>query len=210
MKKAIKISKEVLDVVEKLQKAGFQAYVVGGCVRDLLLGTKPADWDITTNAKPEEILKIFPDSFYANQFLTVTVKTDAEDETLKEVEITTFRAEGRYTDKRHPDEVRFAETLEEDLSRRDFTINALAINFGKSDFPGKSDFQIIDPYNGQGDLEKKLIRAVGEAEKRFEEDALRMLRAARFASHFGFFIEEKTLEAIKNNAGWLQAISKER
>ncbi|KKS37758.1 MAG: Polynucleotide adenylyltransferase/metal dependent phosphohydrolase [Parcubacteria group bacterium GW2011_GWA2_42_14] len=215
--KEIKIPKEISEVAEKLQAQGFQAYVVGGCARDLLLGIKPADWDITTDAKPEEIQKIFPDSFYANQFLTVTVRTDAEDETVKEVEITTFRAEGRYTDKRHPDEVRFAETLEEDLSRRDFTINAIALEATSDKRQATSNMShvpclmsLIDPFDGQADLEKKLIRAVGEAEKRFEEDALRMLRAARFASHFGFFIEEKTLEAIKNNAGWLQAISKER
>ncbi|OGZ99215.1 MAG: hypothetical protein A3G49_05600 [Candidatus Sungbacteria bacterium RIFCSPLOWO2_12_FULL_41_11] len=213
----MKIPKEISEVAEKLQAQGFQAYVVGGCARDLLLGIKPADWDITTDAKPEEIQKIFPDSFYANQFLTVTVRTDAEDETVKEVEITTFRAEGRYTDKRHPDEVRFAETLEEDLSRRDFTINAIALEATSDKRQATSNMShvpclmsLIDPFDGQADLEKKLIRAVGEAEKRFEEDALRMLRAARFASHFGFFIEEKTLEAIKNNAGWLQAISKER
>ena len=215
--KEIKIPKEISEVAEKLQAQGFQAYVVGGCARDLLLGIKPADWDITTDAKPEEIQKIFPDSFYANQFLTVTVRTDAEDETVKEVEITTFRAEGRYTDKRHPDEVRFAETLEEDLSRRDFTINAIALEATSDKRQATSNMShvpclmsLIDPFDGQADLEKKLIRAVGEAEKRFEEDALRMLRAARFASHCGFFIEEKTLEAIKNNAGWLQAISKER
>src|SRR3989338_4687575 len=215
--KEIKIPKEISEVAEKLQAQGFQAYVVGGCARDLLLGIKPADWDITTDAKPEEIQKIFPDSFYANQFLTFTVRTDAEDETVKEVEITTFRAEGRYTYKRHPDEVRFAETLEEDLSRRDFTINAIALEATSDKRQATSNMShvsclmsLIDPFGGQEDLEKKLIRAVGEAEKRFEEDALRMLRAARFASHFGFFIEEKTLEAIKNNAGWLQAISKER
>ena len=215
--KEIKIPKEISEVAEKLQAQGFQAYVVGGCARDLLLGIKPADWDITTDAKPEEIQKIFPDSFYANQFLTVTVRTDAEDETVKEVEITTFRAEGRYTDKRHPDEVRFAETLEEDLSRRDFTINAIALEATSDKRQATSNMShvpclmsLIDPFDGQADLEKKLIRAVGEAEKRFEEDALRMLRAARLASRFGFFIEEKTLEAMKNNAGWLQAISKER
>src|SRR3989338_3891060 len=177
----IQISKEIAQIIEKLESADFQAYVVGGCVRDLLLGIKPADWDITTNAKPEEIQKIFPDSFYSNQYLTVTVKTDSEEESLKEVEVTTFRAEGRYTDKRHPDEVRFAETLEEDLSRRDFTVNALALNIVE----GMAG-ELIDPFGGQKDLKKKIIRAAGEPEKRFDEDALRMMRAVRLAAEMDF------------------------
>jgi len=132
------IPQEVCDVVGKLQEAGHKAYVVGGCVRDLLRGAQPKDWDVATSAKPEEILKLFPESFYENKFLTVTVKTGSEDPTLAEVEVTTFRAEGRYTDKRHPDEVRFAETLEEDLSRRDFTVNALALNIVEGLFSFKT------------------------------------------------------------------------
>src|SRR3990167_7251926 len=211
------IPPEVAWIIAKLQGGGYDAHIVGGCVRDLLRGVKPKDWDVTTSAKPEEILQLFLESFYENKFLTVTTKTGSEDPTLAEIEITTFRAEGKYTDKRHPDEVRFAKTLEEDLSRRDFTVNAIALEATSDKRQATSNMShvpclmsLIDPFDGQADLEKKLIRAVGEAEKRFEEDALRMLRAARFASHFGFFIEEKTLEAIKNNAGWLQAISKER
>ena len=201
MLKSLKIPSEVAGVVEKLQKAGFKAYVVGGCVRDLLRGVKPKDWDVTTSAKPEEILKLFPESFYENKFLTVTVKTGSPDSAIAEVEVTTFRAEGKYTDKRHPDEVRFAKTLEEDLSRRDFTINALAVDAG-----GK----ITDPFDGQSDLKKKLIRAVGEPEKRFGEDALRMLRAIRLAVELGFKIESGTEQAIKKFAGNLQFIAKER
>src|SRR3989344_3687781 len=123
----IKIPKPVLSVVQKLQNSGFDAYIVGGCVRDLLLGKKPKDWDATTNAKPEEIRKVFPKSFYENKFYTVTAQTGDKDPSLKEVEITTYRSEAKYTDKRHPDEVKPAETLQEDLSRRDFTVNAVAL-----------------------------------------------------------------------------------
>ncbi|OHA11129.1 MAG: hypothetical protein A3H69_04620 [Candidatus Sungbacteria bacterium RIFCSPLOWO2_02_FULL_47_9] len=195
------IPASVRNIIEKLGEAGFEGYAVGGCVRDLLLGRTPDDWDIATNAKPEEIQKIFPENFYANQFLTVTVKTGSAEQSLEEVEVTTFRAEGSYTDKRHPDEIRFAATLEEDLSRRDFTINAIALSVNGD---------TVDPFGGKKDLEKKTIRTVGEPEKRFEEDALRMLRAVRFAARLGFEIEKETLEAIKKNAPWLQAISKER
>lgn len=195
------IPKEVKDVISKLKDSRFEAYAVGGCVRDLLRGEKPKDWDVTTSAKPEEIMAIFPESFYENKFLTVTVKTGAEDPVLKEIEVTTFRAEGKYTDKRHPDEVRFADKLEDDLSRRDFTVNAIALGL---------DLKLIDPHNGQADLKNKLIRAVGNPETRFEEDALRMLRAVRFSVQLGFEIEEKTKTAIKKIAGNLEFIAKER
>ena len=222
------IPPEVAEVVAKLQDAGHEAYIVGGCVRDLLRNAKPKDWDVTTSAKPEEILQLFPESFYENKFLTVTTKTGSEDPTLAEIEITTFRAEGKYTDKRHPDEVRFAKTLEEDLSRRDFTVNAIALDFGNRPSencpltPGverkntrcldSSDglFQIIDPFNGQSDLENKLIRAVGDPEKRFAEDALRMMRSVRFSAELGFAIEPKTQDAIRKLSGNLQFIAKER
>jgi len=204
MKKELKIPKEVQAVIEKLQGAGSEAYIVGGCVRDLFLGVKPRDWDVTTSAKPEEILSLFPESFYENKFLTVTIKTGSEDATLAEIEITTFRAEGKYTDKRHPDEVRFAKTLEEDLSRRDFTINATALDISKS------SFSVIDPFGGQKDLENRLIRAVGDPEKRFDEDALRMMRVVRFAVELNFNIEDKTREAVLKLAGNLQFIAKER
>ncbi len=204
------IPEEVVSVVEKLRQAGFEAYIVGGCVRDLLLGYEPGDWDVTTSAKPEEIQKIFPDSFYANAFLTVTVKTGSEILVLKEIEVTTFRKEGRYTDKRHPDEVKPAQTLEEDLARRDFTVNAMVVELTNNQQLTTNNFKIIDPFGGQKDLNTKLIRAVGTPEERFEEDALRMLRAVRFAGKFGFSIDEKTYSAITKNAGWLAAISKER
>ncbi len=195
------IPKEIKSILEKLEKAGCEAYIVGGCVRDLLLKNKPTDWDITTNAKPEKIQKIFPKSFYANKFGTVTVQTSSGDKSLTEVEITTFRTEEKYSDKRHPDKINFAKTVKEDLARRDFTINALALD-------NKSE--IIDLFNGQKDLKDKIIRAVGKPEERFNEDALRMLRAVRFATTLGFKMEPKTLKAIQKNAGWLQAIANER
>jgi len=195
------IPKEVKNIVEKLEKGNYGAYVVGGCVRDLLMDKKPKDWDITTNAKPEEIKKIFPESFYENKFGTVTVLTNAKDETLKEIEITTFRKDGKYSDKRHPDEIKYAKTIEDDLARRDFTVNALALG---------DKNRIIDPFDGQYDLKNKIIKTVGKAEERFDEDALRMLRAARFACTLDFEIEAKTFKAIQKNAGWICAISKER
>ena len=199
------IPREIENIAEKLQKADFQAYLVGGCVRDLLLNKEPKDWDIATNAKPEEIQKIFPDSVYENKFGTVAVKTDSENGRLKIVEITTFRLEGKYTDKRHPDEIKFAKTIEKDLSRRDFTVNALALSLA-----GEMAQEIIDPYAGQQDLKNKIIRTVGNPEERFNEDALRLMRAVRFAVELDFNIEEKTAEAIKKQAGLLEIIAKER
>lgn len=204
----MEIPKEVKLVTEKIKKKGFDAYIVGGCVRDFLRGVEPKDWDVTTNAKPAEVQKIFPKSFYSNQFFTVTVQTDSPDPKLKEIEITTYREEAKYTDKRHPDQITFAKTIEEDLARRDFTVNAIALELGiKND-----ELRIIDLFGGQKDLENKIIRAVGNPVERFNEDALRMLRAARFNVTLGegWQFEEKTAQAIKKNAPWLRAISKER
>jgi poly(A) polymerase/tRNA nucleotidyltransferase (CCA-adding enzyme) len=204
----MEIPREVKFVVDELKKNGFEAYVVGGCVRDFLRGIEPEDWDITTNAKPEEIQRIFPKSFYNNRFFTVTVLTGSENPRLKEIEITTFRKEAKYTDKRHPDEVKFAKTLEEDLARRDFTVNAMALDIRHTTY----GIRLIDPFRGQEDLKLKIIRSVGNAKERFSEDALRMMRAIRFAVTLGkdWKIEEKTREAIKENAIWISAISKER
>lgn len=195
------LPKEVIEITEKLNSNGFEAYAVGGCVRDLIMGKNPKDWDITTNAKPEEIQNIFPDSFYENNFGTVTVKTGSEDPILKEIQITPYRIEGKYTDARHPEEVKFVQKLEDDLSRRDFTINALAL-----DKTGK----VADLFEGQKDIKSKIIRTVGNPEDRFSEDALRLLRAVRFAAVLDFKIEDLTLKAIRKNAEWLRAISKER
>ncbi|MDP3778907.1 MAG: HD domain-containing protein [bacterium] len=197
----IKIPREVEEIVAKLVDAGFEAYPVGGCVRDLLRNVTPYDWDITTSAKPEEILALFPESFYENAFLTVTVKTGSEDPALKEIEVTTYRNEGKYTDKRHPDEVNYAKTLDEDLSRRDFTINAMALTLTGD---------VIDPFDGRSDLEKKLIRSVGDPLRRFDEDALRMMRAVRFTAQLGFEIEEKTKHAIGKLSHTIEFIAHER
>jgi poly(A) polymerase/tRNA nucleotidyltransferase (CCA-adding enzyme) len=200
------LPKEICGVVERLQQAGHEAYIVGGCVRDLLRGKTPKDWDVTTSAKPEEILKLFEESFYENQFLTVTVKTGSDEPTLQEIEVTTFRAEGKYTDKRHPDTVRFAKTLEEDLSRRDFTVNAVAMSLGSF----ASKWELVDPFDGQADLKKKLIRAVGDPITRFREDALRLLRAVRLAARLGFKMETETAKAVRQEAGLIEFIAKER
>lgn len=195
------IPKEIRAILEKLQENGFEAFVVGGCVRDLLTDQIPKDWDVTTNAKPEEIQKIFPDSFYENEFGTVGIKTASEDSSLQVVETTTYRTESAYSDQRHPDSIKFAIRLEEDLRRRDFTINALAI-----DKEGK----VTDLFGGQTDLKKKMVRAVGDPDERFAEDALRLIRAIRFATVLDFAIEAKTLEAIKKNVKLMAKISPER
>lgn len=204
------IPEEVKFIIDQLKKARFDAYIVGGCVRDLLRGVEPEDWDVATDAKPEEIGKIFLRSFSTNLFGTVTVLTESQDPKLKEIEITPFRLEAKYTDKRHPDEVKWARTIEEDLARRDFTINAIAMDL-KSKIQN-SKFIFIDPFEGQKDLEAKIIRAVGNPEDRFNEDALRMIRAVRFTVILGegWTIDEKTGQAIQKNSFWLQAISKER
>ncbi len=198
------IPKETKSIIEKLEKAGFEAYFVGGCVRDLILSKEPKDWDITTNATPEQIQKVFSNNFYENNFGTVSIVTDSQQDNLKIVEITPYRLEGKYTDKRHPDEIKFAKKLEDDLSRRDFTVNAMAmkINGEKS--------EVIDLFDGQKDLKDKVIRTVGEAEKRFDEDALRLMRAVRFSTQLGFVIEEKTAQAIKKLSSTLEFVSKER
>ncbi len=198
------VPKEVAKVTSELEKKGFEAYVVGGCVRDLLLKRDPEDWDVATNARPEEIQKIFKDSFYENQFFTVTVLTKSKEEELKEVEITTFRSDTKYTDRRRPEEVEYAKTIEEDLARRDFTMNAIALRQ-----QGKEQV-VIDPYDGQGDIKKKQIVAVGKAQERFSEDALRMMRAVRLKATLGFTIEKETAKAIKDNSKLIKEISQER
>lgn len=193
---------EVREVTEKLREAGFEAYLVGGCVRDLLLNKKPKDWDVTTNAAPEQIQALFPDSFYENDFGTVGVKTGSEDATLSIVEVTPYRTEGEYKDKRRPESVAFGDNLEEDLARRDFTVNAVAYDEDKG--------HIVDPYKGQSDIAARVLRTVGVAEERFEEDALRLLRAVRFMAELGFALDAETAAAIAKKAGNLAHISRER
>jgi len=206
----MQIPLEVLEIIKKLNESDFEAYIVGGCVRDLIMSQvkepkrKPKDWDITTNALPKQIQKLFPDSVYENKFGTVAVKTNSKDHNLKIIEVTAFRKEGKYSDKRHPDKIELAKTIEEDLSRRDFTVNAMAIKFKNT------QYTLIDPFNGQKDLQKELIRTVGNAKERFSEDGLRLMRAIRFACELNFQIEAQTLKAIKHNASLLNFISKER
>lgn len=193
-----KIPQYIKQILEKLEQNEFKAYIVGGSVRDLLLNTIPKDWDIATSARPEQIQKIFTDSVYENEFGTVIVKTDNDP-----VEVTTFRADIGYKDMRHPDRVEFSDSIKDDLKRRDFTINAMAMFHVEHS-------KIIDPYEGQKDLEKKLIRAVGNPDTRFSEDALRMIRAVRFAVQLEFEIEENTKNAIKKLHRNIKYIAKER
>ncbi|CAN5767529.1 HD domain-containing protein [soil metagenome] len=197
-----RVPKEVRDVAEGLRTAGFEAYLVGGCVRDLLIDRRPKDWDITTNAKPEDIQRIFPDSFYTNDFGTVGVLRETDDERLKIIEVTPYRTESVYSDKRRPDAVEFGQSLEEDLARRDFTINAIAYDESKG--------QLIDPYKGQKDIELKVLRTVGVAADRFEEDALRLMRAVRLVAELEFVLDTDTAAAIQLKAANLGHISKER
>lgn len=189
----------VLDYMKVFRDHNFQIFLVGGPVRDLILGREIKNWDFTTNATPEEILKLFPDGFYNNQFGTVGMALDIDGEQLI-FEATTFRKESTYTDTRHPDKVEWTDNVEEDLARRDFTINAMAYDGEK----------IIDPYHGQEDLKAGIIKAVGEPDRRFNEDALRLMRGIRFASQLGFLIEEKTRESISTNAHLITKISWER
>jgi len=201
----MKIPGYIKEILAGLEKAGFEAYIVGGSVRDLLMIRTPKDWDITTNARPEEILKVFPNGKYENAFGTVLlpIREDRE-EVIDVVEITTFRSEQGYSDRRHPDKVTFETDLDKDLERRDFTINAMALKL-----QNKNE-EIVDLFGGQKDLAKKIIRSVGEPADRFKEDALRMMRAVRFSSELGFEIEPKTERAIVKLAGSIKFVSKER
>lgn len=189
---------DVKKLQEKFKKAGFQIYIVGGAVRDLLIGRQVKDWDFTTDAKPEEILKLFPEGFYDNKFGTVGIG--------ESLEITTMRKEGKYDDFRHPDKVVWTNKIEEDLARRDFTINAIALSV----IPPNGGIQLVDPFYGQEDIKNKIIRAVGDPNQRFQEDALRLMRAIRIATELEFDIEKDTLEAIKKNKELIKEISSER
>lgn len=199
------IPQDVMWVCEMLSKNNFDSYLVGGCARDMILSREPKDWDITTNATPEEIINIFgeEDTVYENNFGTVGIKIRNEkEETEKIVEVTTYRKEGEYEDFRRPSTVKWGKKVEEDLERRDFTMNAIAYD------PIKDT--LVDKYNGQKDIKDKIIRCVGEAEERFNEDALRMLRAVRFSSQLDFAISSETLNAIFKLADNISHISKER
>ena len=193
----IELPRDVSFIISELEGKGYEAYAVGGCIRDSLLGKTPDDWDITTSASPEEVKAVFQRTIDTGiKHGTVTVRLHG-----RSYEVTTFRIDGDYSDGRHPDNVEFVKNLDEDLKRRDFTINAMAY----SEKAG-----IIDLFNGREDLEKGIIRCVGVSRERFSEDALRMMRAVRFAARFGFSIEESTYEAIKDLAPTLSKVSAER
>lgn len=184
-------------VADELNKNGYEAYFVGGCVRDDIMGNKPHDFDITTNASPDETKKVFSDYktiLTGEKHGTVTVVSEGEN-----IEVTTYRIDGKYSDSRHPESVVFTPNVTEDLARRDFTMNAICYNG-----------EYVDPFGGIEDIKNKIIRTVGEADKRFEEDALRIMRALRFSSVLGFEIEEGTKNSIHKNAGLLENISAER
>jgi tRNA nucleotidyltransferase (CCA-adding enzyme) len=201
---------EVLNVARGLKKANFEAFLVGGCVRDILLEKEPKDWDIATNAKPEEVQSIFPHTFYENTFGTVGVVNDkASKESLKTVEVTTYRLEGEYSDSRRPDEVVFSKKIEDDLKRRDFTINAMAIVLDP-DIKDISKGQLVDPFDGYADIKDRVIRTVLDPEKRFNEDALRIMRAVRLSTVLDFMIETSTRKSIEMLHMKLSFISKER
>ncbi len=215
-----KIPKEVSHVTQTLEKAGFQAYLVGGCVRDLIMNREPKDWDITTNAKPQEIIKLFEKTVYENTFGTVGVVVSQEtvgenvshvtDLNLEPrnyklepviVEVTPYRIEAKYSDFRHPDEVKFSDKLEDDLKRRDFTVNAMALD---------NKGHLVDVFDGIKDIESKVLRTVGEADERFNEDALRMLRAVRLSLQLNFSVSYETSESILKNSELIKKISEER
>jgi tRNA nucleotidyltransferase (CCA-adding enzyme) len=196
------IPDEVTAVTSALRENGYEAYLVGGCVRDLLLERLPKDWDVATNAKPEDIQRVFPDSYYSNDFGTVGVKTESEDNSLKIIEVTPYRTESGYSDKRRPDVVTFGDNLLEDLARRDFTINAIAYDDSKG--------HLVDPYKGQKDIEHKVLRTVGNPDERFWEDALRLMRAIRLVAELEFALDSETASAIQKAASNLKDISRER
>lgn len=197
-----KVPKEVSHVTQILEGAGFEAYLVGGCVRDLILGKEPKDWDVTTNAKPEQIVALFEKTVYENTFGTVMViQEDVSQETLKQIEVTPYRIEAKYSDFRHPDEVKFSDRLEDDLKRRDFTVNALALS---------PKGQLIDLFEGLKDINDGIIKAVGNPDARFNEDALRMLRAIRFSCQLNFSLSQETYESILKNSELIKKISAER
>ncbi len=192
----------VRTTAEALESGGFEAYLVGGCVRDLLRGRTPKDWDLTTNAHPEQIQDLFVEHYANNDFGTIGIKTESEDPTLAVIEVTPYRSESGYTDLRRPDTVTFGVSLEEDLSRRDFTVNAMAYR------PKTSE--LVDNYGGMDDLTAKRLKTVGDAHERFNEDALRMMRAVRLAAELGFVIDGATMTAISENSQLLKRISIER
>ncbi len=204
----IELPQDVKDMIARLREAGFEAYAVGGCIRDSLLGREPEDWDITTSAKPEEIKSVFEktvDTGIKHGTVTVLIRQEPEQRggryEFSSYEVTTYRLDGEYKDGRHPEKVRFTPSLVEDLRRRDFTVNAMAYN---------DESGLIDEFGGLSDMDLRRIKCVGDPDERFSEDALRLLRAVRFMAQLGFAIEDETEEAIRRHAENLKNVSKER
>ncbi len=205
-----------VEIVKTLRSAGYQAYLAGGCVRDLLLGREPQDYDVATSATPDVVLDMFPRTFAVGAHFGVVLVAseiggDCKDGAVEErcvTEVATFRSDGVYSDGRHPDEVRYTKTAAEDVQRRDFTINGLLLDPLRESGDLRSD--VIDYVNGLDDLDAGVIRAIGRPEKRFEEDQLRLLRAVRFAARFGLEIEPATLAAMRKLAARIHAVSRER
>ena len=192
------LPREVLDVLHRLNDSGYEAYAVGGCVRDQLLGREPEDWDLTTSARPEQVMALFAPHSIPTGLQHGTVRVQ---QNHRSFEVTTFRADGVYSDHRHPDTVAFSDSLAEDLKRRDFTIGAMAMD---------ADGRVTDLFGGREDLENGVIRCVGQADRRFDEDALRIMRALRFAAVLGFSIAPDTADAIRRNREKLRFIAVER
>jgi putative nucleotidyltransferase with HDIG domain len=198
----VKPPKKVAQIIDTFEKHGYEIYIVGGAVRDLLMKKIVYDWDFTTNATPKDVQEMFADAYYTNDFGMVGLPPEKDGD--RPYEITTFRTEHGYSDTRRPDEVKWGKDIKEDLKRRDFTINAMALR------RKKGSCEITDLFSGQKDLKDKLVRAVGDPDERFSEDALRMMRAVRIATELNFKIEKKTLSAIKKNKKLIHNISKER
>jgi len=203
------IPEEILKIYKKIHEANFEAYFVGGCVRNMLLKKPIKDWDMTTNATPEQILKIFKDGFYDNQYGTVGLPIEISGQ-KQVIEITTFRTEHGHSDRRHPEKVLWGKSIEEDLARRDFTINAIALRLTSLAQDKPLNFELVDHFEGQKDITNKLIRAVRDPKERFKEDALRLLRAIRIATELSFSIEENTWKEIISDAPLITNISEER
>lgn len=198
------IDPHAIQICQILHNNGYQAFIVGGCVRDLLLNVIPKDWDITSDALPEQVMDLFPDNILTGlQHGTITVKMHSEcNQETSLYEITTFRTEGKYLDGRRPSSVSFVANIEEDLARRDLTINAMAHD--------PINQRLVDPFGGQNDLNLGILRAVGNAIERFQEDGLRIMRVARFASRFGYAVDNATIDGMKTSIETLKQVSRER
>lgn len=194
------VPEKALEIYAKIEEAGFEIYLVGGCVRNLIMGIPVKDWDMTTSAPPEEIVKLFEDAYYNNDFGTVGIPINES----QIIEVTTYRTEHGFSNKRHPDKVSWGKTVDEDLSRRDFTMNAIALKFNGD----KEEF--VDPFDGRTDIKNRIIRTVGNPKERFKEDALRLMRGIRFAAQLNFDIDEGTGREIKSDAALIKEISSER